>query len=110
MAARSARWRGRQASPRRRRERWSRAGRRRTSLLRGGNLALKGLASWLDLLPSAFEIGRFHFRSVEQFPAGAGQRDQPVDHDIAAVRQLKRMEGVLLDQEHGEAVFGVELF
>src|SRR4029077_14319723 len=69
----------------------------------------KGLASWLDLLATAFEISQFHLRPVEQFGAGAGKRDQAVDHDIAAVGELERMEGVLLDQKHGEAVLGVEL-
>ena len=60
------------------------------------------------LLPSAFEIGGLDLGPLQQFAAAAGQRDQAVDHHIAAVGELERMKGVLLDQEHGQAVLGVE--
>ena len=60
-------------------------------------------------MPAAFEIGGAHLGPLQQLAAGAGQRDLAVDHDIAAVRELQRMEGVLLDQEHGEAVLRVEV-
>src|SRR6202011_3252934 len=58
---------------------------------------------------SAFEIGRADLRALEQLAAGAGEREQAVDHDVAAVGELERVERVLLDQEHGELVLAVEV-
>src|SRR6266566_6765600 len=58
---------------------------------------------------SAFEIGRADLRALEQLATGPGERDQAVDHDVAAVGELERVERVLLDQEHGELVLAVEV-
>src|SRR6516162_467300 len=62
------------------------------------------------LLSPAFEIGGFDFRPVEQFATGTGQRDKPVDHNIAAVGERKRVECVLYHQKDREAVLGIERF
>ena len=56
----------------------------------------------------AFEIGRPHLGPVEELAAGAGERDLAVDHDVAAMGELERMIGVLLDQKHREPVARVE--
>ena len=48
------------------------------------------------------------FRPLQQLPPGAGHRDEAVDHDIAAMRELERVEGILLDQKHGQALLRVE--
>ena len=56
----------------------------------------------------AFEIGRPHLGPFKQPAAAAGERDLAVDHDVAAMRELERMIGVLLDQEHREPVARVE--
>src|SRR5262249_26076265 len=61
------------------------------------------------LMRSAFQISRADLRTLEQLAAGTGERDQAVDHDIAAVGELERMERVLLDQEYRELVLAVEL-
>src|SRR6185503_2908182 len=61
------------------------------------------------LLPAAFEIGGFDFRALEQFAPAAGQGDQAIDHHVAAVGELERVIGVLLDQEDREAFLGIEL-
>src|SRR5262249_58982447 len=45
---------------------------------------------------------------MQQLLAGPGECDAAVDHDIAAVGELERVEGVLLDQEHGELLLLVE--
>jgi hypothetical protein len=55
-----------------------------------------------------FQIGSADFRALQQFAAGTFQRDQAVDHDVAAMGQLERMIGVLLDDQHGEAVLPVQ--
>src|SRR5271166_1812026 len=57
----------------------------------------------------AFEVGRLYLLLFEQFTAASAKRDQPIDHDIAAVRQIERMERVLLHQEYSKALFAVEL-
>src|SRR5262245_34564842 len=58
--------------------------------------------------PSAFEIGRADFGTLQQIGAGPGERDQAIDHDIAAMGELERMVGVLLDDQDGQAVLAVE--
>ena len=50
-------------------------------------------------MPAAFEIGRPHLGSRQQLGAGAAERDAAVDHHVAAVGELQRVIGVLLDQE-----------
>src|SRR5215211_3594447 len=60
------------------------------------------------LTPAAFEIGCLDLGTLEQFGAGAGERDRSVDHHIAAMRQLEGMEGVLFHQEHRELLARVE--
>src|SRR5262249_59618176 len=47
-----------------------------------------------------FEVGGADLRVGEQLPAGAAERDMAVDHHVTAMRQAKRVIGVLLDQEH----------
>src|SRR5512145_2387133 len=68
-----------------------------------------GILTSMFSVPAALEIGRSHLRPLQQFPSGAAQRDHPVDHDIAAVRQPQGVECVLLYQEHGEPLLGIEL-
>ena len=58
---------------------------------------------------AAFEIGGAHLGIGQQFLAGAAHRHQAVDHHIAAVGELQRVEGVLLDQEDGQPLFLVQL-
>ena len=65
-------------------------------------MPLASTAHRSDLPAAAFEIGGAHFGLVQQFPPGSGQGDHAVDHDIAAVRELQRVKGVLLDQKDGE--------
>ena len=58
-------------------------------------------------MPAAFEIGRrISGRSSNSRPSA--ERDQAVDHDIAAMRELERVIGILLDQEHGQPCRAVE--
>src|SRR3979490_955228 len=57
----------------------------------------------------AFEISGTNVRTGQQLAAAPGQRDHAVDHDIAAMGELERVVGVLLDQEHGDAVARIEL-
>jgi len=40
--------------------------------------------------PAAFQIGRADFGTLQQLSAGSAQRDQAVDHDVAAVGELER--------------------
>ncbi len=58
--------------------------------------------------PAAFQIGGADFRALQQFAAGPRQRDQAVDHDIAAMGEFQRVVGVLLDDQHGQAVLPVQ--
>ena len=55
-----------------------------------------------------FQIGSLDFRARQQFLAGAGDRDLAVDHDIAAVGKLQRVECILLDEEHCDSLGAVE--
>ena len=68
------------------------------------------VSTWRDdaLMP-AFEIGGADLRVGQQFASRAGHGDEAVDHHIAAMGQLQRVEGVLLDQEDGEPFLLVEL-
>src|SRR5712692_1094382 len=61
------------------------------------------------LAPAAFEIGRSYLLLLQQLASASAKRDQPIDHDIAPVRQIQRMECVLLHQEHREILLAVEL-
>src|SRR5690348_12396568 len=70
--------------------------------------SMKALACrCLDM--AAFEIGGAHLRVGHQGLAGARQHDAAVDHDIAAVGQLERVVGVLLDQEDGDPLALVDV-
>src|ERR1043166_7428714 len=62
-----------------------------------------------SLMSPALEIGRPHILALQEFGAGPGQRDLAGDHDVAAMRELEGMEGVLLDQEDRDLVARVEL-
>src|SRR5437763_9881590 len=63
-----------------------------------------------DLLcAAALEISGTDFRPAQQFGPAAGKRDQPIHHDVAAMRELERVERILLDQEHGQFLTPVEL-
>src|SRR6185437_16619471 len=57
---------------------------------------------------ASFEIGRFDLRAFKQFAAGAGERDQSVDHDVATMGELERVIGILLDKKDGKAGLGIE--
>ena len=62
------------------------------------------------MTPAAFQIGGLDLGPVKQFAPGAGERDQPIDHDVTAVGELERVKGVLLDQKYGQSVLRVERF
>jgi len=53
-------------------------------------------------MPAAFQVGGLDLRPLQELAAAAGERDGAVDHDVAAVRQFQRVEGILLDQKHRE--------
>src|SRR5262249_36260954 len=57
---------------------------------------------------SAFEIGGADFGARQKLGARARHGDAAVHHDIGPMCQLERMEGILLDQEHGQALVGIE--
>src|SRR3979409_1172956 len=57
----------------------------------------------------AFEISGTNVRTGQQLAAAPRQRDHAVDHDIAAMGQLERVVGVLLDQGYGDPVARIEL-
>src|SRR6185503_9781200 len=40
--------------------------------------------------------------------ANSAERDLAIDHDISAMRELERMECILLDQEYGQVVAPVQ--
>ena len=62
-----------------------------------------------SLPPSAaLQIGGTDFRALQQLAAGSGQRDQAIDHDIAAMGELERVIGVLFDDQDGQAVLPVQ--
>src|SRR5262245_5629813 len=72
--------------------------------------ALAGGSSRIEhSVPAAFEVRRLHLRPRQELASRPAQRDPSVDHDIAAVRELQRVERVLLHQEHGELLLAVEL-
>src|SRR5262249_11012449 len=60
-------------------------------------------------MPAAFQVSRFHLRPIQEVAAGSAQLDPAVDHDIAPMRELQGVERVLLHQEYGELLLGVEL-
>src|SRR5579872_6268960 len=66
------------------------------------------ILEWRGLMSATLEIGGADFRALQQFRAGSLERDQAVDHDIAAVGEPQRVIGVLLDDQYGEAVLPVE--
>src|SRR5579871_947308 len=53
---------------------------------------------------AALQIGGADFGPLQQFAASSLERDQPVDHDIAAMGELQCVVGVLLDDQHGKAI------
>src|SRR5262249_31486525 len=57
----------------------------------------------------AFEVGRPYFLLCKQLATATAERDQAVDHDIAAMRQIERMERILLHEKDGQLLFSVEL-
>src|SRR5258708_17203647 len=57
----------------------------------------------------ALEIGRAHLAVGEELAAGAGERDLPGLHDIAAMGEAERVVRVLLDQEHRDLLLLVDL-
>src|SRR5215471_15271825 len=59
-------------------------------------------------VPAALEIGRFHLRPGQKLAPGSAERDAAVDHDIAAMRELQGVKGVLLHQEYGELFLAIE--
>ena len=48
-------------------------------------------------MPATLQIRRAHLGPLQQILSAAGQGDLSVDHDVAAVRELQRMEGILLE-------------
>src|SRR5262249_22526284 len=58
--------------------------------------------------PAAFEIGGTDVLVGEQLLPGAGQRDMTGLHDIAAMREAKRVMRILLDEEHRYLLFLVD--
>src|SRR3972149_10349621 len=56
---------------------------------------------------AAFERGRLRLGAAEQFGSGAAYGDPAIDHDIAAMGELERVIGALLDEENSQAL-GVE--
>ena len=38
---------------------------------------------------AALQIRGPHFRPLQEFAPGTGQRNDPVDHDVSAVRELR---------------------
>src|SRR5262245_45871947 len=104
-AAMSVQWLGRSAKPPCRR--WRRspgvpAGRFRWRIVPTLFLA------WRLFDAAAFEIGSTNFRPLEQFPAISAKRDLAIDHDIAPMRELERMESILLDQEYRKFIASVQ--
>src|SRR5215212_2828833 len=57
---------------------------------------------------AAFEIGRPDLIAGKQLLAGTRHGDTAVDHHIAAVGKLQRMECILLDEEYRDALGAVE--
>src|SRR5262245_48970649 len=61
-------------------------------------------------MPTSLEIGRLDFRAFQQFASCAGHRNEPIHHDVAAVRELEGVVGILLDEKYCQTVLGVEHF
>src|SRR5262245_6057991 len=61
-------------------------------------------------MPTSLEIGRLDFRTLQQFASRAGHRDEPIHHDVAAVRELEGVVGILLDKKYCQTVLGVKHF
>src|SRR5689334_19848382 len=59
-------------------------------------------------MPAAFEIGGADLLLVEQLASASAQGDHPVDHDIAAVRELQGVKRVLLHEKDVELLLPVE--
>src|SRR5690606_15190177 len=59
-------------------------------------------------MPSAFEIGGADLGSLEKLAAAARERDLSVHHHVSAMRQLERVEGVLLDEKDGKLLARIE--
>src|SRR5215212_3931554 len=57
---------------------------------------------------AAFEIGRPDLIAGKQLLAGTRHGDTAVDHHIAAVGKLQRVECILLDKEYRDALGAVE--
>src|SRR6266851_4855691 len=57
----------------------------------------------------ALEIGGAHLAVGEELAPGAGERDLPGLHDIAAMGEPQGMVRVLLDQEHRDLLLLVDL-
>src|SRR3546814_3261180 len=53
---------------------------------------------------AAFEVRGAHLLVRQHLPAAAAEGDAADHHHIAAVGELQRMVGVLLDQEHRHAI------
>src|SRR5262245_21301595 len=57
----------------------------------------------------ASEISGADLRIGKECSTASGKRDPAVDQNVAAMREPQRMEGVLLDQQHGDALLFVQL-
>src|SRR5215212_7606212 len=57
---------------------------------------------------AAFKIGRPDLIAGKKLLAGTRHGDTAVDHHIAAVGKLQRVEGILLDEEDGDSLGAVE--
>src|SRR5437588_4092872 len=67
-----------------------------------------GIEKYISV-PAAFEISGSYLLPLQELAPAPGQRYEPIDHDIAAVREVERVECVLLHQEHRELLLAVEL-
>ena len=56
-----------------------------------------------------FEISGAHFGARQQLVAAALKGDPAIDHDIAAVRELQRVKGILFDEQDRHAADAVDL-
>src|SRR5262249_9585863 len=59
-------------------------------------------------VPPAFKIGRLDFRHFQELAPAARKRDAAIDDDVAAVRQLEGVEGVLFNQKYSYFLFHIE--
>src|SRR5438477_5738055 len=58
---------------------------------------------------AAFEVRCADVLAAQKLTSRSRDRDPAVDHDMSAMCQPQRMEVILLDQEYGQALSGVEL-